>query len=152
MWAPQLLLNFRACYSTFKVLSFNIRKRNLLTLTLLLTLDSPKTAPYSYHFRSIQAEEVKHRSCGAITTFITGCMPILTQCLSTSTAEIIRAKDATWLVNLALSEIKNKSFKFHHTECEVLGGKISSSTFLNQEQYCKNALKSAKIFVYLNHR
>ena len=48
--------------------------------------------------------------------------------------EIIRAKDATRLVNLALSEIKNKSFKFHQTECEVLGGKVSSSTFLNQEQ------------------
>ena len=86
---------------------------------------------------SIQAEEVKHRSCGVITTFITACMPILNKCLSTSNTEIIRAKDATWLVsqvNLAVSEIKNKLFKFHHTECEILGGKVSSATFLNQEQ------------------
>ena len=60
---------------------------------------------------SIQAEEIEHRSCGLITTFITACMPILNKCLSTSNAEIIRAKDATWLVsqvNHAVSEIKNK--------------------------------------------
>ena len=77
----------------------------------------------------VTAEEVIHRSCGVITTFITQCMPILNTCLSTSNAEIIRAKDAKWIVsqlNITVSEIKNMSF--HPTQCQVLGGKVSSVT------------------------
>ena len=82
---------------------------------------------------SFQPEEIKHRSCAVITTFVEECMQILNKCLSTSNAEIIRAKDAMWFVTQVKvvakeMEDNHEGFEFDHTECEVLGGEVSTAT------------------------
>ena len=95
---------------------------------------------------SLELSTVLHRSCGVITSYIMQCMPILTKCLSISSAEIIRAKDAKWIVTQVkntIAEFKNASF--HHTDCQIFGGKISSATYL-QLQLCFCFL----IFVCIN--
>ena len=83
----------------------------------------------------IQAQNIKQRSCAVITTFVKECMPILNKCLSSSNAEIIRAKDASWFVTQMEDVVKEMEdnqdmFKFDHTECEVLGGEVSYAVLL----------------------
>eukprot|EP00092_Neocalanus_flemingeri_P049367 GFUD01056701.1.p1 GENE.GFUD01056701.1~~GFUD01056701.1.p1 ORF type:complete len:367 (-),score=55.25 GFUD01056701.1:21-1100(-) len=94
-----------------------------------IPIDNKETSQEASSFQSV---EIKHRSCLVLTTFIEECLPILTKCLSTSNAEIIRAKDSLWVVTQVRVVVKDmkdnhEAFEFDHTECEVLGGEVSGA-------------------------
>ena len=75
-------------------------------------------------------EDLKSRSCGLIERYLSECQPVLARCLSAPSQELVRSREAAWLVERLTANIRRRQggAQFHFTDCQVLGGKVVSSS------------------------
>ena len=109
-----------------------------------------ETSPQTNFQHKIIQDQLQTRSCSVITSYVHDCQPLLSRCLSTSNVETIRTQvgaklsellklvkimnltfqDASWLVS-ELNTVMNKiNIEFNFTNCDVVGGEVSSSPVL----------------------
>jgi len=89
-----------------------------------------ETSPQTNFQHKIIQDQLQTRSCSVITSYVHDCQPLLSRCLSTSNIETIRTQDASWLVS-ELNTVMNKiNIEFNFTNCDVVGGEVSSSPVL----------------------
>ena len=77
-----------------------------------------------------ELEDLKSRSCGVIGRYLSECQPVLARCLSAPSQELVRSREAAWLEGQLTANIRRRQggAEFHITDCQVLGGKVVSSS------------------------
>ena len=90
------------------------------------------TAPTPSSEVATEVARLASRSCGVFGRYLHLCQPLLSRCLTAPSQELVRSRDAGWLVSRLTQEVRRLEggAQFSLTDCEVLGGEVVSSATL----------------------